>query len=569
MPLEPVTTEVIRATFIAAAERMRITMIRTAYNIVISESLDFGCAIFDGDIQMIAQGVGLPIFQGHLGFPIEATVRARGRDSINPGDIYLHNDPYSGNGNHLNDVAMFSPVFWEDSLVGWVAVKAHLVDVGGSVAGSILIDSTDFRQEGLRFQALKICDRGSLNEEILRLLASNIRVGTNALRDLEAMMAVCRTGESYFKEILEKYGASTVAEATRTYLDQSEKRTRNELQKIPAGTYHATAYLDNDGISLNEPVKIEVHVTVADGEITFDCTGSSPQLKGPFNCGDAITISACRLLLKYFTSPAEPADEGCFRPLRVIIPPASVLSVQEPAPTSRYYVPTNLVIELGIQALAAALPDRVPAGSFGDQMSTILTGQNPLTGKYFVTGDINCGGAGGRPQYDGESGLAIYGGAAAQNNPVEVFESRNPFIQISKYGLRQDSGGAGKFRGGLGVERVYQFDSPIFGIFALEREVSPPMGLRGGHDGAVNEIVVTNSAGATRKVRKATRYPIAAGETAAFRTGGGGGFGSPAERDPQAVLNDVADGYISEKAAREVYGLKGPLKPNVTPSRSR
>jgi N-methylhydantoinase B len=557
-PLDAVTVEVVRAALNAAAERMRITMIKTAYNHIISESLDFGCAIFDADVQMVAQGIGLPVFQGHLGFPIQATVADRGLEAFREGDVFIHNDPYAGNGNHLNDVAMYAPVFWEGQLTGFVSVKAHWSDVGGPVPSSMQVGSREFRQEGLRFQSVRLFDRGVLNEEVMRLIHANIRVESGTPKDIQAMIAVCRAGETYVKEILAKYGRDLVLESTRVYLEQSERRTRAELARIPAGTYRAVAHFDNDGITLDQPVRVEMAITLDDGTMTVDFTGSSPQVAGPFNCGDAITISACRLLIKCLSTPLTPVDEGCFRPLRVIIPKRSVLACEEPAPTARYYVPINLLIDLGLRALAEAIPDRIPAGSYGDQMPTIAFGTHPETGRLFIQGDLNAGGTGGRPSFDGESAMIIFAGSTARNNPVEVVESRIPAIRILSYGLRTDSAGAGRFRGGLGVERLYEFLAPAFITFSLERKVNPPWGLHGGRDGAHNGVEITAPDGTMRHVRKATQHPIAAGERVRIMTGGGGGFGSPAERDPEAVRRDVREGYVTAEAARRDYGAAAP-----------
>jgi N-methylhydantoinase B len=556
VPLDAVTVEVVRAALNAAAERMRITMIKTAYNHIISESLDFGCAIFDPDVQMIAQGIGLPVFQGHLGFPIQATVADRGLEAFREGDVFIHNDPYAGNGNHLNDVAMYAPVFWEGQLTGFVSVKAHWSDVGGPVPSSMQVGSREFRQEGLRFQSVRLFDRGVLNDEVLRMIRGNIRTESGTMKDVQAMIAVCRAGLAYFHEILGKYGRDTVLDATRVFLEQSERRTRAELARIPSGTYRAVAHFDNDGISLDQPVRIEMAITVDQGAMTVDFEGSSPQVVGPFNCGDAITVSACRLLIKCLTTPLTPVDEGCFRPLTVRIPPRSVLACEEPAPTARYYVPINLLIDLGLRALSDAMPDRIPAGSYGDQMPTIAFGTHPDTGRLFIQGDLNAGGTGARPAYDGESGMIIFAGSTARNNPVEVVESRIPTIRILKYGLRPDSGGAGRHRGGLGIERLYEFLAPAFITFSLERKVTPPWGLGGGQDGAVNGVEITAPDGAVRHVRKATQHPIAAGERVRILTGGGGGFGPAAERDPESVRRDVAEGYVTPAAARRDYGAR-------------
>jgi N-methylhydantoinase B len=556
MKPDSIGVEVIRAALNAAAERMRITMIKTAYNHIISESLDFGCAIFDPDVQMIAQGIGLPVFQGHLGFPIEATIRDRGLDVFRDGDIFIHNDPYEGNGNHLNDVAMTAPVFWEGQLTGFVAVKAHWSDVGGPVPSSMQVGSRDFRQEGLRFQSVRLYGRGEVNDEVMRVIRGNIRVESGTLKDVQAMVAVCRAGEAYFKEVLGKYGRETVLDATRVFLEQSERRTRAALGAIPAGVYKAVGHFDNDGITLETPVRVEMAITVGGGAMIVDFTGTDAQVVGPFNCGDAITVSACRLLIKCLTTPHDPVDEGCYRPLKVIIPKRSVLAVEEPAPTARYYVPINLLIEMGLEALAPAMRDKIPAAAYGDQMPTIAFGTHSETGKLFIQGDLNAGGTGGRPTFDGESAMIILGGSTARNNPVEVVESRIPSMRVLRYGLRQDSGGAGKYRGGLGVERVYEFQTPAFITFSLERKATPPWGLWGGNDGAYNGVEITSPDGSVRHVRKATQHPIAAGERVKIMTGGGGGWGAPSERDPEAVRRDVREGYVSAEAARRDYGVK-------------
>ena len=557
-PVDAVTVEVVRAALNAAAERMRITMIKTAYNHIISESLDFGCAIFDPDVQMISQGIGLPVFQGHLGFPVQAAIADRGIAAFREGDVFIHNDPYTGNGNHLNDVAMFAPVYWEGQITGFVSVKAHWSDIGGAVPSSMQVGSTDFRQEGLRFQSVRLFDRGELNEEVMRVIAGNIRTESGTLKDVQAMIAVCRVGIAYFQEILGKYGRDTVLDATRVYMEQSERRTRAELARIPSGVYRAVGHFDNDGITLDRPVRVEMAITIDDGGMHVDFTGSAPQVTGPFNCGDAITVSACRLLIKCLTTPLDPVDEGCFRPLTVTIPPRSVLAAEEPAPTARYYVPINLLIDLGLRALAPAIPERIPAASYGDQMPTIAFGTHPETGKLFIQGDLNAGGTGGRPTFDGESAMIIFGGSTARNNPVEVVESRIGSMRILRYGLRQDSGGAGRLRGGLGIERVYELLAPAFITFSLERKATPPWGLWGGTDGAVNGVEITAPDGAVRHVRKATQHAIAQGEIVRIMTGGGGGYGPPAERDRAAVARDVAEGYVSAEAARRDYGVDLP-----------
>src|SRR4030095_6091251 len=368
--------------------------------------------------------------------------------------------------------------------------------LGGPGPSSMQVGSREFRQEGLRFQSVRLVDRGEFNDEVMRVIRGNIRTESGTLKDVQAMIAVCRAGEAYFRDILAKYGRDTVLESTRVYMEQSERRTRAELARIPPGTYAAVAHFDNDGISLDQPVRVAMAITVDEGGMTVDFEGSSPPVVGAFNCGgattlrgwrlncgDALTISPRRLLIKCLTTPLTPVDEGCFRPLTARIPRRSVLAAAEPAPTARYDFPINLLIDLGLRALGPAMPERIPAGSYGDQMPTIAFGTHPETGRLFIQGDLNAGGTGARPAHDGESGMIIFAGSTARNNPVEVVESRNGAIRILRYGLRQDSGGAGRYRGGLGIEREYEFLAPAFITFSLERKVTPPWGLAGGRDG--------------------------------------------------------------------------------------
>ena len=331
VPVDPISVEVIRAALNAAAERMRITMIKTAYNHIISESLDFGCAIFDADVQMIAQGVGLPVFQGHLGFPIQAAIADRGIEAFRDGDVFIHNDPYTGNGNHLNDVAMFAPVFWEERLTGFVSVKAHWSDVGGPVPSSMQVGSTDFRQEGLRFRSVRLFDQGRLNDEVMRVIAGNIRVESGTLKDVQAMIAVCRAGLAYFGEILAKYGRDTVLDATRVYMEQSERRTRAELARIPAGVYRAVGHLDNDGITLDRPVRVEMAIALGDGGMTVDFAGSSPQVAGSVNANYAVAVSATAYVFRCLLAEDVPYTAGLLRPIRVLAPEGSVVNARLPA----------------------------------------------------------------------------------------------------------------------------------------------------------------------------------------------------------------------------------------------
>ncbi|MBI3795661.1 MAG: hydantoinase B/oxoprolinase family protein, partial [Deltaproteobacteria bacterium] len=290
--VDPITVEVIRAAMNAAAEEMKICMLKTTYSLILNEARDFGCAMFDAEVNMIAEAVGLPLFQGHLGWPVLATIRDRGWDDIHPGDIFIHNDPYDGGGNHLNDVVMFAPYFADGQPLGFVVTKAHWVDVGGSVPGSMAVDTTEFYQEGLRLQSLKLFQRGEENRDVWRVITANIRTATGVLKDIKAMIATTHIGLRRLEEVVHRYGADTLRESWRLMMEQSERRTRKAIAAIPDGTYRAEGQLDNDGITLDKPLRIAVTISVKDSDFHVDLSDCEPQVKGPFNCGDAITMSA-------------------------------------------------------------------------------------------------------------------------------------------------------------------------------------------------------------------------------------------------------------------------------------
>lgn len=554
---DPITTEVIAYNLLSVADEMKTHLIETAHNPVLYDVRDFGCAIVDAHSQMIAQGLGIPVFEGHLGFPLKAIQVRHPIASMRPGDVFIHNDPYAGGGNHMNDVAHYSPVFVDGRFFCFVGVKAHWIDIGGRVAGSITTDSDEFQEDGLMFHAIKLFAEGVREEGAWDLIRSNVRASTGVLQDAEAVLATLKLGEKRIQEVATRFGRDLVERAWNTRMDQLENKTRNALLAIPEGEYSETLYLDNDGKNLDRPVRIEPVVRIRNGEMHVDLSRCDLAIGGSTNCGDAIAISGCRLVLKAVTLPHEPANEGVFRPLSVNLPPGTVLSAQSPRSVSRYYLPFVTMMEAVLASLAQAIPHRVPAGSMGDHCPIIFYGKDRASGGTYVHGDINCGGQGASVWGDGESALIMLAGATGRNTSVEVLENRFPFIRVERYKLRQDSGGAGKTRGGLGIIRSWRFLNDGEGTFSLDRSRSPPQGRAGGLSGAVNRAFIDEPSGKRREVRKGTRVPIPAGSLVTLETGGGGGHGPVSERPVDAVLMDLAAGYVSKKAARLVYGLHG------------
>jgi N-methylhydantoinase B len=368
-----------------------------------------------------------------------------------------------------------------------------------------------------------------------------------------------RTGSKRFSEVIDKYGLDLTSGAIQKLLEQGEKMSRISIRRIPNGTYFAKTYLDGDGnddAPLDEKLLLQVSVIVDDEEITLDFTGTDRQCLGPMNVPEPSTISASRYAFKIVTTPFLPSNEGFFHPLKTIIPDGSLLKAQFPAACAMWPTPTNVIPDLVLKALAPVIPNRVRAGHFGDCMANFIYGTDPRTGKYYVCAEGDAGGYGGNPDEDGESALFCMNLGDTYNVPAEVVEVRYPW-RVERFELTQDSGGAGKFRGGLGVRRDYRIIDHEAGLTVTTDRVkcSPPWGLFGGKHGKPSITSVHRNNGSEERWRKISNLPIAPNEIISFQTGGGGGYGPVLEREPEKVLRDVIDGYVSVKKAREEYGV--------------
>lgn len=551
--LDPVTLEVIRHSFIAAADEMKINLMRTAYNPIIYEVLDFSIGLFDTRGRMISQAAGLPIFLGNLGEAIKTVTSDVGLENFQPGDVYLINDTYT-TGTHLNDVTVISPIFVEGDLLAFAASRAHWLDVGSRDPGGWASDTTEIYQEGIRLRSVRLYEAGQLNPSIARILRDNVRFTESVLGDMRAQIAAGRTGERRFAEVVARFGRSVVEEAIAEIIRQGELSSREAVRSIPDGVYSAEAFLDDDGMGIVEP-PVKVKVIVAGDTMTFDLMGSAPQCRGPINCGLAATISACRVAFKCLTTPFEPVNEGHFAPLRFIIPEDCMFNARLPAPSGVYGIILMTLIDVILKALSPAFPDKVPAGHYCDVCAIFISGVDPRTGHPFLHVEPEGGGWGAFSNRDGESVLIAIADGDTRNIPVEVIENRFPLL-VERYELRQDSGGAGKFRGGLGHYRDYRVLAPSVRLTTIqERSKCPPWGLAGGKPAAYNTLVVNPDSPRQLSLQKATGLELHEGDVISVRTGGGGGYGDPLERDPERVREDVIDGYVSLEAARSEYGV--------------
>lgn len=548
---DPVTTEIIRCSLNAAADEMNVTLIRSAYTPVIYEMKDCSVALLDARHRVLGQSAGLPIFLGNLEVVTGLTEQTYGAECWRPGDIWILNDAYLA-GTHLHDMTVYGPVFVEDHLVGFAASRAHWLDVGAKAAGSPT-DSTDIFQEGLRLGATKVVEGGVERPDMVDLLTRNGRFSYPARGDLYAQIACVRNGQVRLSEIVQRFGEETLAAARDEIFEQTERLERAAVSALPDGTYAAEGAIDDDGVH-DEPISVRVKVTVAGEDMMIDLTGTDDMAGGPVNCGAAQAVSAARVAYKLLINPDRPVDGGSFRPLRIEVRDGSVLTAVEPAPCEWYFTPLGLLIDLVVKALAEAVPDRAAGASYGDSMVIGIGGPDPRTGEPFLLYEPTVGGWGAWNGSDGQDALINNVNGSLKDVAIEVEETKYP-LYLRRYAIRADSGGAGRWRGGNGAERLYELEADDAWLTLwFERSFTPAWGLFGGRPATGPEVVVNEGRSNERRMLKITGAPLARGDTVTTRTGGGGGYGNPAERGPEAVAADVADRFVSTTAARDEYG---------------
>jgi N-methylhydantoinase B len=549
---DPITTEIIRNAFVPCAQDMNATLIRSSYTPIIYEGKDCSVAILDDRGDVLGQSLGLPLFLGNLEICVKLAAELYGWDAFRPGDVFYMNDSYM-TGTHLNDATIFGPIFWNEQLVGFSATRAHWLDVGAKDPGGPM-DSHEIYQEGMRWGPTRIYDAGSPREDIIDLLRRNGRFGYSLVGDMNAQVAACRTGEERFRAILDRFGYDAYDAARAEIYRQSEELERTAVAAIPDGTYRAEGYLDDDGLG-HGPIPVQVRVDVVGEQMTIDLDGSAPIAEGPVNCGFAQTVSACRVAFKLLINPERPVDGGTFKTLEVKAPERSIFAAEEPAACQWYFSSLGLLIDLVVTALAPAMPEVVAAGHFGDSMVAYLSGADPRRGgQPFLYVMPHAGGWGAFEGGDGEDGLINNVNGGFKDYPVEIFEVKYPAL-IRSYGFRPDTGGPGRFRGGCGLHRTFEVEPEARLYLWFERSVTPGWGLFGGRDAVGPDVVVNPGRPGERHMLKVNAHRLEPGSIVELLTGGGGGFGSPLERDPERVVADVRDGYVSVDAAARDYGV--------------
>ncbi len=544
--VNPITVEVVRNGLAHIANEMATVLRKTSYNMMIYEVRDYCVGIVDPDGNILSQNFGaLPIFLADLGPAIVDGVRMHGRDGFRPGDVLIMNHPYVC-GQHLNNVVVYTPFFHEQELVAFLAVRAHWIDIGGTRVGFGFSGTREIYEEGLQFRSLKLYRGGVPNQEIFQIISDNVRFAESCLGDLRAQIAACRVGDRGLGALVSRYGVETFLRCVEAIWRQSEALAREKIQRIQAGRYEAEALFDSDGVDLEKPVPLKVRVEVAGTELTIDFSEMSDQVPGSINSGESGAVAAARVAFKSLVAPNSPIDEGCFRPLKIIIPPGKLLSAAPPAPVGNWSRTLPTVIDLILRALAPAMPDKIGAGHKGDMGGYAFFGTDPKTGRRFLCQTIMGGGWGGRPCEDGENATVSMCQGDVQNAPVELQESYYPVL-VERQQLREGSGGAGKFRGGLGIEIEVRVLCDSFTNINIERQRTAPWGLFGGSCGANAKALVRQSPddpGAW--LTKRPNYPLRKNGSVTFFTAGGGGYGPPSERAPELIERDRKLGYVRQ-----------------------
>src|SRR4051794_24881601 len=526
------TAEVIRSTVVSITDEMKTNLMRTAYNMVIYEAEDFTVGLFDAEGNTISIGLGLPMFIRGLSDAIKAKLAHWGREGIEPGDILLTNDSYVM-GSHLNHMIFTVPVFNDGELVAFSSSMAHWPDVGGVLGGV----TRDIYSEGLQLPFVKIFKRGAQDPELTAIIRSNCRSPERAMGDFRAQVASILTGERRLARLLERYGNAAFRASIELVFEQSERLARAAVRAIPDGVYTAEAFMDDDAVAVGEHIRIAVTVTVEDDEMTVDLSGVGSQVVGYFNSGPTAGRSAAEVAFKSLTTPLHlPINDGAFRPLHIVLPPGRVISAVRPAAMRWWMTIPQTVVDTIFKALSSVASERTIAGHHADLASAGTFGYiNPSTGRVSpgAGGGVGLagGGWGALSDRDGMSATVCINDGDTHNSPVEAAEAKAPIVCIQR-SLRQDSGGPGRFRGGLGVAQQVELSVPAMYQAQVERTLCPPWGLNGALDGMPNRVGVTRQGGEPQRfpTGKVSPTRLDAGDGYVTETGGGGGFWSAFER---------------------------------------
>lgn len=552
--VDPVTLEIVQGKLLSIVDEMSVVMQRTSMSPVIYEVLDFACGICSARAELVAQTNGITLFTGTFSTQLRSVIETYG-DDVAPGDIFVTNDPYYG-GTHACDFAIIRPVFWDGALIAWTLNVAHWVDVGGAAPGSLPPAANSCFQEGIRLSRIRLARGDVLNQEIVRIIRENTRLPDIAMGDLNAQIATVRIAQTRLEDVLERYGPGLVEACFDAIIETAALRARAVIGQLPDGIYEASDVIDGDGAS-DAPIPVHVKITIAGETVEVDFGGCPPAVDGPINCGAGALQSAVKSVFKAMVAPQDPSNEGWFRPLIVKAPPGTIFTAEKPSPTGWYYEGSVQASELVWKALAPFMPERFSAGSYSSLCVIYLSGRT-ATGEEFIHIEPTHGGWGACADKDGANAVISLTDGDTYNYSIELLEAKFP-LRVRRYDFNVEGGvGAGRHRGGYGVVRDYEVledGAMLTGSFG--RNATPPWGLEGGRPGSVNRFEVIEAA-----TGKATSYGrlderrLMKGDIVRIVTGGGGGWGDPAQRDRGAIAADLRAGLITPESATTIYGYE-------------
>jgi N-methylhydantoinase B len=555
--VDPITLEVVREALSSIVREMRVTLVRTAYSSILYEGEDFSCVLMDRQAQIVAMSRGQdhPLHIVPIAWSMKAVAEAFG-DDIHPGDIFLHNDPYTG-GTHLNDVAMIYPMFVEGELFLFPVVRAHWGDVGGMSPGSLSGRVTEIYQEGVRIPPIKIYERGQPNQAALALIFANMRGPEEREGDFRAMLGTCRKAAERVEALVARYGRATLAACVGELLDRAEQRMRRRIRELPAGEYRYEAYLEG-GRERLEPLRVQATVRIAGDEVVVDLGGTSPQTAGPTNVGPAMAPTGAFTILKAFLDPGGDINGGAFRPLHVITPEGTLVNARRPAPCGGMVEVKYCVESAVMGALSLAIAGKV-TGDIKGGGNHLYVGGPDGAGGTFIFYEYPAGGTGAFEGGDGSNAVRTFTESDITTiQPVEAIEQKYP-LQVERCALRSNSGGDGRWRGGLGLVREVRVLAAEAQLSVLaEKGLLRPYGVAGGLSGAPNRFYVRRDGQTVEPSPlpgKVSGFPLRAGDIVVMESSGGGGYGDPLERDPARVGADLSRGLIGSAVAADVYGV--------------
>lgn len=549
--IDVITMQVIRYGLEQVADEMGNTLVRTGRSTIITEIKDISCVVTDPSGQTVAQAHHAPSLLAGFEITMKELVRTFPPESLAPGDVIITNDPYRG-GQHIMDLYAIAPAFHDGRLIGFVGNITHHSDLGGVAAGGVAGGIREIYLEGLRLPMVKLYKGGREDAEIVAIIANQIRVPDKTLGDIRAQVASVMVGTERLGRMFRRYGEETMRQACADLLDYSERRMRLGLQQVPAGTYEAEDWIDDDGVS-DRPIRIHVRLTIGDGRVVVDLSGSDPQAEGNTNSTLANTHAAAYYVMIAVVDPGVPPNSGCYRPIEVITRPGSIVDPLPPGAVAARTNASQKIVEAMLHALSTAVPDRVTAGSHGQISTCGFGGRDPSSGAPFVYTDIQGGGSGARPYRDGRDGQDSHL-PRFMNTPIEVLERQFP-VRIERYEFIRDSGGPGLYRGGLALRRDVRVlaDRVSFARYG-DRHRFAPQGLFGGLPGSCGATVLNPGTAQERRLASKGLDALGAGDLVSMRLPGAGGYGDPLRRPREAVEADLRDDKISRESAIRDYG---------------